>query len=143
MGFAITPITGKAGRFQCGAGIISFEDCNAEMSVERIEVTGTEDQQADGGTPQNLAAGIRSLKGSLTASVNADQLAAGFLGIIDGSLLTNLKIFLDKNSANRYVGCSFAAVLSVRYQGRIKDKWIYMINFESTGGFNCVLVHPS
>lgn len=143
MGFAITPIHVKKGRASFNGVFVSFEDLQGEMAVERVEVTGTEDDQGSAGTPQNLTSGIRSLKVSLTVTVNADQMPYGTVGIYEGATMSTCKFFLDKATAARWFGASSMLVLSVSYQGRLKDAWKARITMESTGGYGCTITPPS
>ena len=142
MAFAITPINVRSGRAQINGTNISVEDIQAEFKTDRVEVTGTEDQGATGRTNQNLTDAIDSMTANFTATVNADVMPSAS-SITQGTVLTNVKFFLDKALAPRYCGASSFIVLSVKYIGRLKDAWKFQVTGESTGGSGCTITHPT
>lgn len=142
MGFAITPINVRSARAVFNGVNVSVEDLQGEVVTDRVEITGTEDQRADGRTPQNLTTGIDSVKFSFTMTVDTANMPAAGPGLTQGAVVA-IVMQLDKNIAARKLGVSHALVLSCKYMGRIKDAWKFQLSVESTGGADCVITLPT
>jgi hypothetical protein len=143
MGFSITPINVRSGRVSINGVFVSVEDITAEFKTDRVEVTGTEDQHADGRTPQNTTDGIDAMTATFTATVDANDMPSVNPGLVQGAYLQDLRFYLDKTVAPRYCGATWAQVFSVQYQGRLKDAWKIRVSVESSSGWDCTIKHPT
>lgn len=120
---AITAISGRAGRVSIAGVLWNFDDCNVKFMMTLGESTGFEDQQGDGSTTVNRASGLQDFQGTISGPLNAAQMPAnGTPAIVQGAVLTNLRIWLDKNAVvARYCGCSFVIVESVEYHPKVSE----------------------
>ena len=138
----IVPISGRAGRTEAAGVRWNFDDCEVEFSTVTGEITGFEDQQGDGRTPTNRADGNDDFKGTISGFI--DTTAPGGMPSTtfkQGSMLTNLKIFLDKAVIPRFCGSGRVIVRSVRYHPKQTDPAQRItITFENAGG---QITHPT
>ncbi len=61
------------------------------------------------------------------------------VGIIQGSIVANVQIYLDKLTANRWAGCTRCLVTRVNYMTKVNDAWKFSIEVKCAGG---VITHP-
>lgn len=113
---AVTQISGRAGRFQINAVNFNIDKEDVTISTTTGEITGFEDQGGDGRTPVNRGDGNDDLVGTIEGPVDSAAMpASSAQPIKQGSILTNVKFYLDKNVAPRYAGTTRAIVESIQY----------------------------
>lgn len=122
----VTAISGRSGRFQSNGKNWNFDDCNLMVKTTVGETTSFEDQNVTTGrTSTNRADGNDDFTGTVSGFLDAtDMPAAGanaLPALVPGAILTNVKAFLDKTVAPRYVGCTRCIVESVNYHPKQSD----------------------
>jgi len=128
-------IEGRNGRFQVNGANANVEKFTVEVSTDRVEATGFEDQlAASGRTQQVLTDGVDRAVGNVQGYVDTAALPATF-GFTQGTILTNVFFFLHKTAAAglRRIAISRAIVLKVNYSVQVKDKIMFDLNIESSG----------
>ena len=134
---AITPIQGRRGRFEFGAGLrANIQEFSGSIETDRVDVTGFEDQNViTGRTSPRVTDGIDKCvvhcKGYVDAT-NNNTMPKG-MGITKGAVLTNVKLFLNKAVGARCITLAQAVVFKVNYVVTIKDAVKYDVNIESNG----------
>ena len=116
---SVVPISGRAGRVQVNGTNLNFDDCNVKFITTLGEITGFEDQAGDGTTVVNRTNALLDFQGTISGPIDTGSMPASTFK--PGLVLTNLKIWLDKNSAPRYCGCSSVVVESVEYHPKVAD----------------------
>ena len=116
---AVTPINGRSGRVQVNGTNWNFDDCDVKFMSNLGTTTSFEDQAADGTTTENRASGNQDFQGTISGYISSDTMPSPTF--YQGAVLTNLKIFLDKNVAPRYCGCSSVICESVEYHPKQSD----------------------
>jgi len=121
---AVQYISGKAGRVQINGDNWNFNDCDVKFTSMLGETTGFEDQAGDGTTTVNRGVGTQDFNGTITGPVDGSNMpASGPTGslLVNGSVLLNLKIWLDKSVVPRYCGCNYVLVESVNYHPKVEE----------------------
>lgn len=147
---ASTPIEGRNGRFQVNTFNANVEQFSGEVSTDRVDATGFEDQiAATGRTEQVIVDGIDKAVVNVKGFVDASQMPAGAnLNLKQGSVLTNVFLYLHKTAGGglRRLAISRALVLKVNYTVQVKDKIMFDCNIESSGVSGTpatAIVHPA
>jgi hypothetical protein len=136
----VVPVSGRAGRVQVLGANWQFDDCNVVFSTTTGTTTGFEDQNPiTGRTPENRSDGNDDFKGSISGPLNAIQMPSTVF--VQGAILKNLFIWLDKNVAPRFCGSTRVIVRQVTYHPKQSDPAQRVtIEFENAGGD---ITHPT
>ncbi len=136
---AITPINGRSGRCQFNAVNLNLGEFSAIFSTVTGEITGFEDQQGDGRTPVNRTDGNDDFKATVQGKIDTGSMPS--VTFKQGTILTNVKLFLDKNVAPRWCGSSRCIVRQITYHTKEEDPAQgFTIEIENAGG---VITHPT
>ena len=155
----ITAINGRSGRMTLGGANLNIDDCNVSFVTDEVRITGFEDQQTgqgglpnDGRTPVGRTDGLDDFSGTLSGYVNAaampSTLANGSwntpagpaaVGLVQGAIVLNVKLQLDKAVVARYCGCTVCLITRVNYVTKVNDGWKYSIEVKCAGG---KITHP-
>lgn len=156
----ITAINGRKGRMSINAVLLNIDDCNVSFVTNDITITGFEDQQTGaGGLPNDGRAttgrtdAIDDFSGTLSGFVNAQAMPASLnlgswstpvgaavVGLVQGAIVANVKLFLDKSIVARYCGCTSCIITRVNYMTKVDNAWKYSIEIKCAGG---VITHPA
>lgn len=143
MAAQITPINGRMARASFNGQVLNFDDCNVIFSTTTGEITGVEDQNAPTGrVPVRRTDGTDDFKGCVSGFIDAAIMpASAAQPFTQGAILTNIKIFLDKNTAARWAGTTRAIVRQVTYHPKQTDvAQRVSIEIENAGG---TITHPT
>jgi hypothetical protein len=134
VGPKVTPISGRSGRVQNNGVNWNFDDCNVVISTTTGTITGFEDQNPiTGRTAENRSDGNDDFRGTISGPISATAMPAPTF--TKGQILTNLKIFLDKNVAPRFAGSTRVIVRQVTYHPKQSDPAQRVtIEIENAGG---------
>ena len=130
-------IEGRNGRFQVAGANANVEEFNGELSTDRVDATGFEDQSAvTGRTAQVVTDGIDYCKARVKGYVDASTMPTTF-GFSQGTVLVNCFLFLHKTAAAgaRRISMPLAKVFKINYSVRVKDKIMFDLDIENTGPF--------
>lgn len=131
------PIEGRNGRFQVNGVNANVEQFTAELSTDKVDATGFEDQSAvTGRTAQVITDGIDYCKANVKGYVDATAMPPAF-GFSQGTVLVNVFLYLHKTQASglRRVAMPFAKVIKITYSVQVKDKIMFDMDIENTGVF--------
>jgi hypothetical protein len=129
----VTAINGRMGRVQTNGTNWNFDDCNVKIFTTTGKTTGFEDQAGNGRTPENRTSGNDDITGSISGFIDSASMPG--VTFTQGAILTNLKIFLDKNTAARWAGSTNVIIASVTYHPKQADPAQRVtIEFENAGG---------
>lgn len=132
------PIEGRNGRFQVAGVNANVEQFTAELSTDRVDATGFEDQNATTGrTYQNVTDGVDYCRANVKGYVDASAMPSSGFGFTQGALLTNVYLYLHKTQASglRRIAMPVAKVFKVNYSVQVKDKIMYDMDIENVGIF--------
>lgn len=130
-------IEGRNGRFQVNGVNANVEKFTGDLSTDRVDATGFEDQSAvTGRTAQVVTDGVDQCKVTVNGYVDAAAMPAGF-GFTQGAVLVNVFLFLHKTAAAglRRISMPLAKVFKVNYSVQVKDKIMFSLDLENTGPF--------
>lgn len=148
----ITPINGRSGRIQFNGTNLNVDDINATFSTDEVKVTGFEDQQADGRTPTGRTDGVDDFTATLSGYINTTAVGATAgmpaatavdllaRGLVQGAIVTAVRVYLDKAVLNRWAGCTRCQIFRVNYMTKVTDGWKYSMEVKCAGG---VITHPT
>lgn len=139
---AVTPINGRSGRVYVNGTNFNFDDCNVVFSTTTGTITGFEDQGGDGRTPEARTDGNDDCKGTISGPIDTAQMpASAAQPFKQGQILTNLRIYLDKNVVARWGGTTRAIIRQVTYHPKQSDPAQRVtIEFENAAG---TITHPT
>lgn len=130
-------IEGRNGRFQVAGVNANVEQFDGDLSTDRVDATGFEDQNSTTGrTAQVVTDGIDMCKATVNGYVDAAAMPASF-GFSQGTVLVNVFLYLHKTGGGglRRIAMPYAKVFKVRYSVKVRDKIMFSLDIESTGAF--------
>lgn len=139
MAFDGVPVTGPRGRVQSNGTNLNAGEWSVDPKADMVDVTTFEDVHTDGNTYQQNMDGKRSATGMF--KMYFDSKAGNdphvSLGIVQGALLTNLKLYVDKAAAARCWTFAKAKVVGTPSSARVQGSNAVevTVNFVSQGPF--------